>query len=245
MEKMIDREKSQKLYSQLYDILKKNIDIGEMAVGSQIPTEEELCKTFGVSKATVRTAILDLVRDGYLMRQQGRGTFVCKRVISEGLLMHTSFKELMLDAGVGFSTKVLAQTVTMPVDDIDVKLNVPEDMHLIYLKRLMLVENEPVLLQEVYIPHHLCPNLLRDDIENNSLFELIENKYGFKITKVKDYIEVVTPSADETRLLGLSDCAGALFLEQYFYSGDSQIMYMRSIKKPERFRFLIEFERKN
>ncbi|MEK7333395.1 MAG: GntR family transcriptional regulator, partial [Nitrospirota bacterium] len=184
------------------------------------------------------------VRQGYLMRQQGKGTFVCKRVISEGLLMHTSFKELMLDAGVGFSTKVLAQTVTMPVDDIDVKLNVPEDKHLIYLKRLMLVENEPVLLQEAYIPHHLCPKLLRDNIENNSLFELIEKKYGLKITKVKDYIEVVTPSADEIKLLGLSDCTGALLLEQNFYSGDTQIMYMRSIKKPERFRFLIEFERK-
>jgi DNA-binding GntR family transcriptional regulator len=245
MQKMIDREKPQNLYSQLYDILKNKIDSGELVVGSQIPTEEELCITYGVSKATVRTAILDLVRDGYLMRRQGRGTFVCKRVISEGLLMHTSFKELMLDAGVSFSTKVLAQTVMMPTDDLDLKLNVPEDKHLIYLKRLMLVENEPVLLQEAYIPHHICPKLLRDDIENNSLFEIIENKYELKITKVKDYIEVVTPSADEIKLLGLSDCTGALLLEQHFYSGDTQIMYMRSVKKPERFRFLIEFERKS
>ena len=94
--------------------------------------------------------------------------------------MHTSFKELMLDAGVGFSTKVLAQTVTMPVDDIDVKLNVPEDKHLIYLKRLMLVENEPVLLQEAYIPHHLCPKLLRDNIENNSLLNLSKRNTALK-----------------------------------------------------------------
>ncbi len=240
---LINRENPQKLYVQLEEIIKKKIEDKDWAIGSQIPTEEDLCKIYGVSKATVRAAILELVRQGYLMRQQGRGTFVCKRVISEGLMMHASFRELMLDIGVHSSTKVLAQTVTMPVDDIDIKLNVPEDSHLIYIKRLRLVENEPVLLQETYIPHHICPHLLKDDIENNSLFELVEKKYGIKITRVKDYIEVVAPSSDEIKLLNLSDCGGALLLEQHFYSGDTQIIYTRSIKKPERFRLLIEFER--
>lgn len=241
---LINRENPQKLYLQLEGIIKKKIEDKEWAIGSQIPTEEEFCKIYGVSKAPVRTAILELVRQGYLMRQQGKGTFVCKRIISEGLMMHTSFRELMLEAGVSSSTKVLAQTVMMPVDDIDVKLNVPENTHLIYVKRLRLVEDEPVLLQEAYIPHNICPQLLREDIENNSLFELIEKKYGIKITKIKDYIEVTTPAADEIKLLGLSDCSGALLLEQHFYAGDTQIMYMRSVKRPDRFRFLIELERR-
>ena len=69
---LIDRENHQKLYLQLQTIIKKKIESGEGPIGSQIPTEEDLCNMFNVSRATVRTAVLELVRQGYLKRQQGR-----------------------------------------------------------------------------------------------------------------------------------------------------------------------------
>ncbi len=244
MEHSIDRQKSEKLYVQLYEILKQKIESGQWAEGSQIPVEEELCRTYEVSKATVRLAILELVRQGYLMRQQGKGTFVCKRVIPEGLSMSTSFKELMLEAGIDFSTKVLAQTVMMPTDDLDAKLDIREDQHIIYIKRLRTVDNEPILLQETFIPYDVCSPLLDEDVAKNSLFELFEKKHGIKITKVKDYIMITYLNSDESELLGLSEGSPALLLEQHFYSGDTHIMYMRSIKQPGRFRFFIEFDRK-
>lgn len=243
MEKMIDREKSQKLYIQLYEILKNKIESGEWTVGFQIPVEDELCKTYEVSKATVRIAILELVRQGSLMRQQGRGTFVCKRVIPEGLIMHTSFKELMFDAGLDFSTQVLAKTVMMPTDDLDVKLNITADTHVFYIKRLRSINGEPVLLQEAYIPCQACPALLEEDVSNNSLFDILEKKYAITITKVKDYIEIAYLKDEDGRLLGLSGGSPVLVMEQQFYLGESQIMYIRSIKRSDRFRFFIEFER--
>lgn len=243
-EKLIDRDKPKKLYIQLLEILKGDIENGQWPVGSQIPVEEELCKTYEVSKATVRLAVLELVREGYLMRQQGRGTFVCKRVIPEGLAMSASFKELMLEAGIDFSTRVLAQTVIMPVDDLDIKLNISEDKHIIYIKRLRLVDDEPVLLQESYIPYHACPPVLGEDIANNSLIELFEKKHGINITRVKDYIEVAYAKADESALLGLPKDSPVLQVEQHFYSGENQIMYTRSIKRPDRFRFSIDFEKR-
>ncbi|PKL51676.1 MAG: hypothetical protein CVV37_05260 [Nitrospira bacterium HGW-Nitrospira-1] len=239
----IDREKPQKLYVQLYSVLKAKIESGEWSVGSQIPTEEELCKIYEVSKATVKLAVLELARQGYLKRQQGKGTFVCKRVISEGLTMHTSFKELMLDAGLDFSTQVLARTVMMPTDDLDVKLNITADTHVFYIKRLRSINGEPVLLQEAYIPCQACPTLLDEDVANNSLFDLLEKKHSIKITKIKDYIELAYLTDDDARLLGLSGGSPALVMEQQFYSGEFQVMYIRSIKRSDRFRFFIEFER--
>jgi len=244
MESLIDRENPQKLYIQLTEIIKNKMLNKEWQVGAQIPTEEELCTIYGVSKATVRTAILELVRQGYLIRQQGKGTFVSKKVISEGLTMITSFREMMLEAGVEFSTKVLAQTVMMPTDDLDVKLGISEDKHLIYIKRLRTVEGDPVLLQEAYIPHHICPSILSEDVEHNSIFELFEKKYGKKITKVKGYIEIAYLTKDEAGLLGLETGSAALLLSQHFFSGDTQVMYTRSVKRPDRFKFSIELEKK-
>jgi DNA-binding GntR family transcriptional regulator len=245
MDRSIDREKSEKLYVQLYQILRAKIESGELAVGAQIPTEDDLCRTFEVSKATVRLALFDLARQGFLMRQQGKGTFVCKRVISEGLTMLTSFRELMLEAGIPFTTTLLAKTVLMPSDDLNIELDVPDEKHIIYIKRLRSVDNEPILLQETYIPHEVCPHLLNEDIEKDSIFELIEKKYDIKITKVKHFIEITYPSQEETRLLNLPDGSVALLLSQQLYSGETQIMYSRSIKRPDRFRFLIELERKS
>ena len=239
----IDREKPQKLYVQLYSLLKAKIEKGELPVGAQIPTEDDLCKIYEVSKATVKLAVLELARQGYVKRQQGKGTFVCKRVISEGLTMHTSFKELMLDAGLDFSTQVLAKTVMMPTDDLDVKLNISSDTHVYYIKRLRSVNGDAVLLQEAYIPRHACPDLLEEDMVNNSLFDILEKKHSIKITKIQDYIELGYLTDEDARLLGLSGGAPALVMEQQFYSGESQIMYIRSIKRSDRFRFFIEFER--
>jgi GntR family transcriptional regulator len=239
----IDRENPQKLYVQLYSVLKAKIDSGEWPIDSQITTEDELCRIYEVSKATVKLAVLELARQGYLRRHQGKGTFVCKRVIPEGLIVHTSFKELMLDAGIDFSTEVLARTVMMPTDDLDVKLNIPADTHVIYLKRLRSVNGEPVLLQEAYISHHLCPALLDDDLTNNSLFDILQNKYGITITKVKDYIEIAYLTDEDGGHLGLSGGTPALVIEQHYYAGESQVMYMRSIKRSDRFKFFIEFEK--
>ena len=151
----IDRENPQKLYLQLHSILRGKMERGEWAVDSQIPTEEELCRLFDVSKATVRIAVADLVREGFLRRQQGKGTFVCKRVIPEGLSMLTSFKEIMLEAGVVFETQVLAQTVMMLTDELELKLDVPETRHIIYLKRARLVGEEPLQLWRLVMPAEL------------------------------------------------------------------------------------------
>lgn len=239
----IDRDSPQKLYLQLHEILKGKMERGEWPVDSQIPTEDELCRLFDISKATVRIAVAELVREGYLRRQQGKGTFVCKRVIPEGLSMLSSFRETMLEVGVVFETRVLAQTVMMLTDEIELKLDVPENRHIIYLKRVRLVGGEPVLLQESYLPHATCPALLSEELESHSILEVLEGRCGVRVTRVRDYIEVVALGEEEAGILGLPAGSPALLLEQYFFAGETQVMYTRTIKRPERFRLFVELQR--
>lgn len=241
---LIDRENHQKLYIQLYEIIRKKIENNEWAVESQIPTEQELCKMFNVSRATVRTAILELTRQGFLKRQQGKGTFICKTAISGGLLMITSFRELLFDDSVPFDTRVLAQTVMMPTDDLDLEIEIPQDKRIIYVKRLHTVSNEPVLLQESYIPHHICPLLLEEDLINSSLFEIFEKKCGIKITKIKTFFELASLKEDESRLLKLAEGSPSILLTQQIFSADTRIMYTRSIKSSEKLSFSLDLERK-
>ncbi len=240
---LIDKETHQKLYLQIYEILKKKIEGSEWTVGSRIPTESQLCRMFDVSRATIRTAILELVRQGFLTRHPGKGTFVCKNSITGGLSMYTNFSEMMFEEGVEYSTNVLAHTVMMPVDGLEKKLDISHDKHVIYIKLLRSVDNLPVLLQEAYVPYHVCPLLLEEHIEDLSFFELFEKKYGIKITKVKNYMEITHMDADEARIMSMPEGSPSVLMDQYFYSTETLVMYTQSVKRTGRPAF-IEFERR-
>ncbi len=238
----INRQDHQKLYVQLYEILKRKIETNEWPIGSTIPSEDELCKMFNVSRVTVRTAVLELVRLGYLIRQQGKGTFVSRKFMSYAMTMLTSFRELMLEPGVPYSTNVLAQTIMMPVGDLGTKLNISEDKHIIYIKRSTVIDNRPVILQEIYIPFQICPPLLEEDLGSNSLVELFK-KHEIKITRIKNYFDIANLNTEEARLFDLPEGSPALLLNQHFFSGEIPVMYIRSVKSADTFKFSIEFEK--
>src|SRR5512139_2154330 len=105
--KTVDRESQQKLYVQMYSIIKDKIEQREWPAGSQISTEDELCAIYNVSKATVRMAIAELVRNGYLRKQQGKGTFVSHALPDLGITMKTKLTEDMFGEGVTAHKEVL------------------------------------------------------------------------------------------------------------------------------------------
>lgn len=242
---VVVREKSQKLYSQIFDILKKNIEDGTWHVDSQIPTEDNLCSIYGVSKATIRFALSELARQGYLKRIQGKGTFVCKRMASGGLRLYANLEDFMLEAGSNCTTKVLAHTVMMPTDDLDIQIKVSSKQHLVYIKRLRKAGKDPVLLQEIYIPYHLCPPILQEDLEKESVIELLEKKHGIPITTVQDFFSITSLNGEESRIFGMEQGTAALLLTRIFYSGETGIMYCRSVKRPGSPRFHVEFDRES
>jgi DNA-binding GntR family transcriptional regulator len=241
---LIDRDSHNKLYQQLLDILKRKIESKEWVVDSQIPTEQELCTVFNVSRSTVRSAVIELVHLGYLKRYQGRGTFVSRNIVHEGLTMQMNFKEVLFEETVAFEPTMLIRTVMMPVDDLELILNIPADKHIIYIKKIYSFNMEPVLMQEFYVPYHICPYLLEDNVEDCSLHVLFESKYGIKITEVKNYIDLTYLKENEAMLLRSSEGSVAVLLTQQFYSGDTLIMYSRSVKKPDRLNLHVAFERK-
>ncbi len=241
---LIDREDHQKLYFQLYEILKKKIESQEWPIGSQIPTEEELCKLFNVSRVTVRTAVMELVRQGYLKRQQGKGTFIFRSIISEGLTMLTSLQGILIEKGSHVSAKVLTRSVTIPTVDLGKKMNIHKEKPVIFIRHLFEIGGDPAICQESYIPYDVCPLLLEEDLGNTFLFDLFEKKFGIKFTKVENHIEITFLTSDEAKMIGLKEGAPAILLHQYFFSGETTVMYTRSIKRTDKFKFLIHLERK-
>lgn len=233
------RDEHEKLYLKLYEILKNKIERGEWSVGDQIPTESELCKQYEVSRVTVRNAISELVRQGFLRRIQGKGTFVSKKVISDEFSVVLNLKEIMMESG-SFTTKVLAKTVIMPTEDLIDKLEVSANTHIIFIKRLCYFNQEPVILQYSYIPYYYCPRIMDEDLEKNFLIDIIDKVCKINITTIHNYIGIDSLQDDEIELLGSQSLPQAIMLEQFYYSYRRKVYYTKTLKKHDNIKLFVE-----
>ncbi len=242
IEKTIDRQSQQKLYVQIYAIIKEKIERGDWASGTRIPTEDELCKTYDVSKATVRIAISELDREGYLKRQQGKGTFVTYSVPHFGMDMRTRLTENMFGEGVKVRKEILVKGVKEPPTDVRSYLKLEEDIYYVLCKRV--VEDMPVYLEESFFPLYVFPGMEGEDICQNSIFHLIQEKANRRISKVVQTIEVTELNDDAAAILRAKKGSSALLLHRLMMgSNGSPIAYTRLLGSGRTYKIQTEFER--
>src|SRR5690606_5351457 len=137
-----------------------------------IPTEAELEERFGVSRITIRKAVEELVSEGLVVRQQGRGTFVQRPKLTHVLNSITSWTERL--TALGFTPKTLeteADVVEAP-KRIAQMLELGEGEEVVKLKRLRLANDEPISLMINYLPKRLVPDLAARIAGNESLYVL-------------------------------------------------------------------------
>lgn len=244
LEKTVDRDSKEKLYVQIYSIIKEKIENGEWPSGTQIPIEDELCKTYDVSKVTVREAISELVREGYLKRQQGKGTFVTYSIRNSGLAMKTRLTEDMFGEGVRIQKELLVKGLREPSEDIKTYLKAEDDVYYLLCKGV--VEDEPAYIEELYVPLIIFPGIEGEEVCPTSLYDLIQEKAIRKIFKVVQTIEVTRIKGDAADILKVKEGAPALLIHRLFIGADGgSIAYVRLIGSSRRYKIQTEFERIN
>lgn len=144
---LLEKKSQNPLYQQLMRRLKNDVVAGVYPAGGRIPSEQVLCDTYGVSRVTVRKAMLDLVQEGLLVRRQGKGTFVADERLQRDLQHITSFTDACAATGRVASTRVveLRREPARP-EDIE-RLGAKEGDHILELCRLRLCDDEPVMLE--------------------------------------------------------------------------------------------------
>ena len=238
-EKTIDRESQQKLYVQMYSIIKEKIEAGEWPAGSQIPTEDELCKAHDVSKAPVRMAIAELVRNGYLRKQQGKGTFVSPTLPDRGITMKTKLSEDMFGKGVIAKKEVLVKGVKVPPEDVRNYLKADGDIYYILCKRV--VEGEPAYLEESFVPLEVVPEIDEVDVCQTPFYEMMQQKAAHKIQKVVQMIEIAEMSGDATAILKSGKGAPMLVLHRLLVGTDGKpLAYTRLMGDGKKYKLQTE-----
>ena len=190
------------LYSQLVSIVKRNITAGTLAAGELLPSEAELCKTFNVSRSTVRQAIGSLEAEGLVVRKQGRGTFVAEPKMRRKTENVYSFTSEISSMGMTPSSKLMEFEVLAPTPDIIKVLELnTEDSNVYRFTRIRNVDGEPLILETSFYPQYIYPKLTRELLRTHSFYSLLY-EVGIAPASAVDSYEAVVLGREEAEMLG-------------------------------------------
>ncbi|WML46959.1 GntR family transcriptional regulator [Neobacillus sp. PS3-34] len=240
---MINKSSPIPIYHQLEAYLKEQIENSSLHADEMIPSEREFAERFQISRMTVRQAINNLVSDGYLYRQKGRGTFVSKQKVEQALEGLTGFTEDMLERGMKPSSRLLSFNTIASGSQVAHQLQVAEKDLVYEIFRVRLADGIPMALETTYIPIALVPGITEDN-SNHSLYKYIENQLSLKISEATQEIEAAIARKPEADHLDIAAGAPVLLIMRTACLQDgTPFEFVKSVYRADRYRFIHRLKR--
>lgn len=185
------------LYSQIVNIVKRNLSAGTLSAGELLPSEAAFCAAFNVSRSTVRQAIGILESEGLVVRKQGRGTFAAAPKVRRRTENVYSFTSEISAMGLTPSSTLIEFDVIAPTPDIVKVLELKNPEERVYrFTRIRNVNDEPLILETSFYPCALYPNLTREQLRTRSIYSLLYDVGVVPANAVDSYEAVVIGRAE-------------------------------------------------
>ncbi len=214
--------------------------IEQLNVGDAIPSERSLSADLRVSRLTVRAALDELVRAGYLSRRRGSGTFVSEPKIAQELTM-TSFTEDMRRRGMQPESRTLELSVMPAGARLGRFLHVSPSEPTIVAKRLRLADHETMAIETLHVREALVPGLTGEELEQKSFYELLRDRYGIVIAGGTQTIEPTVTNEEESEALGVPLHSPAFLFERFTHSENGEaVEFVHSVYRGDRYRLVTD-----
>ena len=201
-------------YKQLYEILRKHIVEGVYRENDILPSEKELCITHSLTRPTVRHALDELVKDGFIRKRKGKGSIVNQKPKGVGILSISGTTSAL--EGLDLTTRIIVKPVIrpwkepfmFPLSDLE------KESGLIYMERLRLVGNKPLFYDISYIPNLNLPRFTSRSFENKSLFDTLRKSYNIHITGGEQKLKAIKAEGEVMKYLDVEVNTPILHLER-------------------------------
>lgn len=219
----LDRQSSVPIFAQVKAVLDAAIVSGELEPHRRIPSERELSTMFGVSRMTIRQALLEMIGEGTLYTRSGKGTYVAERKIEQPLQRLTSFTQDIAARGLRPSSRLLAADLLPAPIELAHALNILPGSELVRVRRLRLADAQALAIETSHLPHALCPGLLESDLEGQSLYGVLRERYGLELASARQTIEASAPTPEERQLLELPRGVPVLRIHRFTSTRDGRV----------------------
>jgi GntR family transcriptional regulator len=227
-----DSRNGEPAYRQIQNVIREQIQTGQLRTGDIVESERELARIHQVSLMTARHALADLAREGIVQRRHGAGTFVAPPKIHFNKL--TSYTEQMASRAMAVESKLLDASVLID-PEIAARLGLAPTAPLVRLERVRSAGGEPFALEACYLPGKRFSKLQSKPWQHPSLFSTLEYQYGIEILYADEEVDGTAADLRTAELLGTARGAALLRIRQIIYSNDGKsLMYVFGLYRSER-----------
>jgi len=214
--------------------------IESLGSGDSIPSERQLGVDLGVSRLTVRAALDELVREGYLVRRRGAGTFVAEPKVAKGIDI-TSFSDDMRARGLTPGSRTIELRTIPAGARLGRILHVSPSEAVVAVKRLRLADGDPMAIELLHVRSSLVPGLTARDLEQNSFYDLLTSRYDVSIVGGTQTVEPTVTNEEESEALGVPLHSPALLFERVTRTAAGEVVeYTSSTYRGDRYRLVTE-----
>lgn len=220
---MINKYSNEPLYSQLKNLIIQKIDSGEYASETRIPSEQEFCDMYDISRPTVRQAINELTSNGYLYKQKGKGTFVTKAKSKIDIRNFTGFTDSILDGTETskhniLSLRAIKSNNAPHLDKVFGNQNISQSYEYAEIKYTTLDKDNVLSLNLSYIPLNLFPEIINDVKAEKSSQDILRGKYPLLPVRTKSTLELAYTDQSEAQHLQVQIGHPLIKVENLLYS---------------------------
>ncbi len=233
---ILDKTSKIPYYIQISDSIKHHINLGVLKHGMQLPTETSICTIYEISVIVVKKAYDDLVKKGFVKRIRGKGTFVHTLKphiidLSTGILSINQYLNNSKRTVISFE-KTSNHLYATPL------LNLTPDESLYAIKTVTLFNNSPMLFQTVYLPEKMFPNLKKEYIKHNTMFDVFINMYHLEPKDLFQSYRPINLHPDIAMMLDLPKYAPGYFIRSEIKDvNDKTIAYFAIYSSAEHLEF--------
>ena len=219
------------LYQQIKALITRSLQGGEWKPGQAIPSEMDLAARFKVSQGTVRKAIDELAGENLLVRRQGKGTFVATHAEED---VRYRFLRLHPDSGTpaGMQRRLLDCRRMRAPADITRLLDLKSGETAVQVRRLLLAQDGPVVLDDIWLPGSLFKGLSVEKLSGyrGPMYRLFETEFGVRMIRAEEKIRAVMAAPADAELLGVLPGAPLLLVERLSFTyGDKPVEFRRGL----------------
>jgi len=231
-------------HEQISDWLRARIEQGEYEPNDKLPSENELCDQFNVSRITVRRSLQTLENEGHIYRRQGLGSFVQDARLQQGLAYLTDFVQDMAQRGITPSCTVVHRAPEPATPDVATVLDVTPETPVLRIDRIRLANEEPVAFDQTWLPDRYAKLLEDYALTDQTIFEVLEKAYDIPVVKGECRIGATQANAEVAAHLGLQPGAALLLMERVSFAEDqSCIFYQTRYYRADRISFNLHLAR--
>ncbi len=234
---MLDYSSPLTLQYQLRSRLLEQIENGTWPPDHQIPSERELCDTYGVSRITVREVVKDLVQEGYLIKKQGKGTFVSLPKFEERLTSYYSLSQEIEEKGLKSEFQIIDFKKCIPPLFLKQKFGLSDTESVYEIIRLRLIGEKLFAWEKAVVPCSILEGATKEQISAKGLYPTISHCSGLVADEAEEDFEAANCPDEIAQLLKLKKNTAVLHLTRYTIAQGRYIEYCESYIHGERYKY--------